>query len=95
MSLCIQSKCGKIRTRKTPNTDTFYAEPFLRRFCLKKMLLCLKYFALLQTNRIQTFLLMQTSIKHCALFFSQFTAHHGTAPARTAVRKLSKSLGGM
>ena len=21
----IQSKCGKIRTRKTPNTDTFYA----------------------------------------------------------------------
>ena len=24
-SLRIQSECGKIRTRKTPNTDTFYA----------------------------------------------------------------------
>ena len=23
--VCIQSKCGKIRTRKTPNTDSFYA----------------------------------------------------------------------
>ena len=23
VSLCIQSKCGKLRTRKTPNTDTF------------------------------------------------------------------------
>ena len=25
VSLCIQSKCGKIRTRKTLNTVTFYA----------------------------------------------------------------------
>ena len=25
LSLLIQSKCGKIRTRKTPNTDTFHA----------------------------------------------------------------------
>ena len=25
LNLHIQSKCGKIRTRKTPNTDTFYA----------------------------------------------------------------------
>ena len=25
ISLRIQSKCGKIRTRITPNTDTFYA----------------------------------------------------------------------
>ena len=25
VSLRIQSKCGKIRTRKTPNTDTFHA----------------------------------------------------------------------
>ena len=25
LSLCIQSECGKIRTRKTPNTDTFHA----------------------------------------------------------------------
>ena len=25
VSLRIQSECGKIRTRKTPNTDTFYA----------------------------------------------------------------------
>ena len=25
VSLRIQSKCGKIRTRMTPNTDTFYA----------------------------------------------------------------------
>ena len=25
LSLCIQSECGKMRTRKTPNTDTFYA----------------------------------------------------------------------
>ena len=24
----IQSECGKIRTRKTPNTDTFHAVPF-------------------------------------------------------------------
>ena len=23
--LCIQSECGKMRTRKTPNTDTFHA----------------------------------------------------------------------
>ena len=25
VSLRIQSECGKIRTRTTPNTDTFYA----------------------------------------------------------------------
>ena len=25
LNLRIQSKCGKIRTRKTPNTDTFHA----------------------------------------------------------------------
>ena len=25
VSLCIQSECGKIRTRITPNMDTFYA----------------------------------------------------------------------
>ena len=25
VSLCIQSKCGKVRTRKTPNTNTFHA----------------------------------------------------------------------
>ena len=25
VSLCIQSECGKIRTRITPNTDTFHA----------------------------------------------------------------------
>ena len=25
VSLCIQSKCGKIRTRKTPDMDTFHA----------------------------------------------------------------------
>ena len=25
VSLCIQSKCGKIQTRIAPNTDTFYA----------------------------------------------------------------------
>ena len=25
VSFCIQSKCGKIRTRKTPKTDTFHA----------------------------------------------------------------------
>ena len=24
-SLCIKSKCGKVRTRKIPNTDTFHA----------------------------------------------------------------------
>ena len=24
-SVCIQSECGKKRTRKTPNTDTFHA----------------------------------------------------------------------
>ena len=27
LSLCIRSECGKIRTRKTPNTDTFYTAP--------------------------------------------------------------------
>ena len=25
VSLCIQSECGKMQTRKTPDTDTFYA----------------------------------------------------------------------
>ena len=25
LCLCIQSKCGKIWTRKTPNTDTYHA----------------------------------------------------------------------
>ena len=25
VNLCIQSECGKIRSRKTPNTDTFHA----------------------------------------------------------------------
>ena len=25
VNLCVQSKCGEIRTRKTPNTDTFHA----------------------------------------------------------------------
>ena len=25
VSLCIQSKCGKMRARITPNTDIFYA----------------------------------------------------------------------
>ena len=25
VSVCIQSKCGKIRTRKIPNMDSFYA----------------------------------------------------------------------
>ena len=28
LSLRIQSECGKIRTRITPNTDTFHAVPF-------------------------------------------------------------------
>ena len=28
LSLLIQSKCGKIRTRKTSNTDTFYVVYF-------------------------------------------------------------------
>ena len=28
LSFRIESKCGKIRTRKTPNTDTFYAVAF-------------------------------------------------------------------
>ena len=31
VSLRIHSECGKIRTRKTPNTDTFYAALDLRR----------------------------------------------------------------
>ena len=26
VSLCIESECGKIRTRKTPNTDTYHAK---------------------------------------------------------------------
>ena len=29
----IQSECGKIRTRKTPNTDTFGAVPVLHEDC--------------------------------------------------------------
>ena len=32
VSLRIQSKCGKIRTRNTPNTDTFHSVIFIRRF---------------------------------------------------------------
>ena len=28
LSLRIQSECGKIRTRMTPNTDTFYVVPY-------------------------------------------------------------------
>ena len=35
VSLCIQSECGKVRTRITPNTDTFYvviASKLLKRF---------------------------------------------------------------
>ena len=28
LSLRIQSECGKMQTRITPNTDTFYAVPF-------------------------------------------------------------------
>ena len=36
VSLRIQSECGKIRTRKFPNTDTFHAvEGVIRFFCLK------------------------------------------------------------
>ena len=27
--LCIQSKCEKLRTRKNPNTETFYLSPLL------------------------------------------------------------------
>ena len=30
VSLHIQSECGKIRPKKTPNTDTFHAAPLLR-----------------------------------------------------------------
>ena len=33
VSLCIQSECGKMRTRKTPNMDTFHA---LNVFCFFK-----------------------------------------------------------
>ena len=35
VSLRIQSKCRKIRTRKTPNTDTFQAMNILRLFIMK------------------------------------------------------------
>ena len=39
VSLRIQSKCGKIRTRKTPNTDTFRAViKFSNMICLSKVL---------------------------------------------------------
>ena len=30
LSLCIQSECGKMRTRIAPNTDTFYAVQTLK-----------------------------------------------------------------
>ena len=29
VSLCIHSECGKMRTRITPNTDTFYAVKYV------------------------------------------------------------------
>ena len=32
VSLCIQSKCGKIRTRITPNMDTFHAVPVFEKY---------------------------------------------------------------
>ena len=35
LSLCIQSKCGKMWTRKTPNTDTLYAVILIVFLCLK------------------------------------------------------------
>ena len=38
VSLRIQSDCGKIRTRITPNTDTFYAVQFSLRNWLRPLL---------------------------------------------------------
>ena len=38
VSLCMQSECGKMRTRITPNTDTFYAvfvEPYYEELLVK------------------------------------------------------------
>ena len=35
--LCIQSKCGKIRTRKTPNTDTTFSLRFSADETLKEV----------------------------------------------------------
>ena len=37
VSLCIKFECGKMRTRKTPHTDTFYAvEKFREKHPQKK-----------------------------------------------------------
>ena len=38
LNLCIQSKCGKIWTRKTPNTNTFHVVAFLEWTIPKKQL---------------------------------------------------------
>ena len=37
VSLRIQSECGTIRTRKTPNTDTFHAVVFFHKKILKEL----------------------------------------------------------
>ena len=45
VSLCIQSKCGKMRTRIIPNTDTFYAVVifWIHRKCKRESLdLCIQ-----------------------------------------------------
>ena len=39
VSLRIQSECRKMRTRATPNTDTFHAVPYCLFFCLCFILL--------------------------------------------------------
>ena len=41
VSLRIQSECTKIRTRKTPNTDTFYA---VNRLCQRNLLISQFFF---------------------------------------------------
>ena len=50
-NLRIQSKCGKIRTRKTPNTDTFYA---VVEIMIKNLLRMLKLIKLKSTENCET-----------------------------------------
>ena len=56
VSLHIQSECEKLRTRKTPNTDTFHAAFIFQRLIIKDFVLTfsIKIILLKQWNQIQS-----------------------------------------
>ena len=58
-SLRIQSDCGKIRTRITPNTDTFYAVPILIDFSRCTALLRLSHFNTFYLSSLFRYFLIQ------------------------------------